>query len=75
MEIKYAMSESVPFEKVKVGGTFEHTGNVYIKLERVYITGESTGHTYNAVNLNDADLVCLTSDMMVRPVRATLTIS
>jgi hypothetical protein len=75
MEIKYAMSETVPFEKVGVGDTFEHTGNVYIRLERVYISKDSTGHTYNAVNLNTAELVCIPSDMTVRPVRATLTIS
>ena len=75
MEIKYAMTEAVPFEKICVGDTFEHTGDVYIKLERVYISGESSGHTYNAVNLNDAELVCVSADKMVRPVRATLTIS
>ena len=75
MEIKYAMSETVPFEKVGVGDIFEHTGNVYIKLERVYVSEDSIGHTYNAVNLNTAELVCLPLDMTVRPVRATLTIS
>ena len=72
MKIEYAMPESIPFEKVEVGTTFEHTGSVYIKLERVYMSG---GNTYNAVNLNEAELVCISADMTVRPVRATLTIS
>lgn len=72
MKFEYAMNESVPFEKVENGGTFEHSCKVYIKLGRVYVNGGK--NTYNALELNNAELVCIASDMMVRPVRTTLTI-
>lgn len=72
MNIEYALNESMPFEKIEIGASFEHTGNVYIKLERCYMSG---GSTYNAVNLNKAELVCIPADMNVRPVRATVRIS
>ena len=72
MKIEYAMNESVPFEKVENGGTFEHSCKVYVKLGRVYMNG---GTTYNALEFNTAELVCISSDMMVRPVRVTITVS
>ena len=75
MKIEYALNESVPFEQVELGGTFEHTGNVYMKMKTTYLSSEKGGISYNAINLNSAELVYLMSDMRVRPVRATLTIS
>lgn len=72
MNIEYALNESMPFEKIELGASFEHTGNVYIKLKSFYM---SNGHTYNAVNLNESELVYIPAEMTVRPVRATVRIS
>lgn len=62
--------ETRSFAELEIGGVFVHVTEAYMKIKEVL--DPNSDESYNAVNLNEGDLISLRNDLLVEPCKADL---